>query len=218
MLSSTDARASRRLMSMRADKLAISSMPHWLRIQKIPRRSFRNWQTWTRSATLFFSWGERGKWNFKQHNKVTGRPTICPQFFVLMDIVDKKKEQIKALIEKMKQEGKPIDWATAVLCWWSVRPAVNGRTVPCSTLISLSFRKCTSSVEHSCTDQVHLLQERQTRNDLLLLPRMIAKRTCSASEASPSVWSFAFIIPFHISSGLVIAASQVECSNKYVLL
>ena len=37
-------------------------------------------------------------------------------FFVLMDIVDKKKEQIKALIEKMKQEGKPIDWATAVLC------------------------------------------------------------------------------------------------------
>ena len=66
---------------MRADKLAISSMPHWLRIQKIPRRSFRNWQTWTRSATLFFSWGERGKWNFKQHNKVTGRPTICPQFY-----------------------------------------------------------------------------------------------------------------------------------------
>ena len=35
---------------------------------------------------------------------------------ILMDIVDKKKEQIKALIEKMKQEGKPIDWATAVLC------------------------------------------------------------------------------------------------------
>jgi hypothetical protein len=33
-----------------------------------------------------------------------------------MDIVDKKKEQIRALIEKMKQEGKPIDWATAVLC------------------------------------------------------------------------------------------------------
>jgi hypothetical protein len=31
-------------------------------------------------------------------------------------VVDKKKEQIKALIEKMKQEGKPIDWATAVLC------------------------------------------------------------------------------------------------------
>ena len=28
----------------------------------------------------------------------------------------KKKNQIKALIEKMKQEGKPIDWATIVLC------------------------------------------------------------------------------------------------------
>ena len=27
-----------------------------------------------------------------------------------------QKEQLKALIEKMKQEGKPIDWATAVLC------------------------------------------------------------------------------------------------------
>lgn len=27
-----------------------------------------------------------------------------------MDMSDKKKEQIKALIEKMKQEGKPIDW------------------------------------------------------------------------------------------------------------
>ena len=26
------------------------------------------------------------------------------------------EQQIKALIEKMKQEGKPIDWATAVLC------------------------------------------------------------------------------------------------------
>ena len=38
------------------------------------------------------------------------------QFYVLMDIADKKKEQIKALIEKMKQEGKPIDWATVVLC------------------------------------------------------------------------------------------------------
>jgi hypothetical protein len=33
-----------------------------------------------------------------------------------MDIVDKKKEQIKALIEKMKQEGKPIDWTAIVLC------------------------------------------------------------------------------------------------------
>ncbi len=135
-----------------------------------------------------------------------------------MDIVDKKKEQIKALIEKMKQEGKPIDWATAVLCWWSVRPAVNGRTVPCSTLIPLSFRKCTPSVKRCCTDKVHLLQERQTRNNLLQLPRMIALRTCSASEASPSVWSFAFIISFHISSGLLIAATQVEYSNQNTLL
>ena len=33
-----------------------------------------------------------------------------------MEMNDKKKEQIKALIEKMKQEGKPIDWATVVLC------------------------------------------------------------------------------------------------------
>jgi hypothetical protein len=32
------------------------------------------------------------------------------------NLTDKKKEQLKALIEKMKQEGKPIDWATAVLC------------------------------------------------------------------------------------------------------
>lgn len=31
-------------------------------------------------------------------------------------VTDKKKDQIKALIEKMKQEGKPIDWATIVLC------------------------------------------------------------------------------------------------------
>ena len=144
MLSSMDARASRLLMSMRADKWAISYMPHWLRTQKIPGLSFRNWQTWTRVVTSFSSWGETVRLNFKQNNKVTGRPTICPQFYVLMDIVDKKKEQIKALIEKMKQEGKPIDWATAVLCWMSVRPAVNGRTITCFTLISLSSRKCTS--------------------------------------------------------------------------
>ena len=29
---------------------------------------------------------------------------------------DIKREQIKALMERMKQEGKPIDWATIVLC------------------------------------------------------------------------------------------------------
>lgn len=169
-----DARASRLLMSTRADKWAISYMPHWLRTQKIPGLNFRNSQTWTRVATSFSSWGETARLNFKQHNKGNGQTNHLPTFFNLMDIVDKKKEQIKALIEKKKQEGKPIDWATAVLCWISVRPAVNGRTVPCFTLISLSFRKCTSSVEHNCTDQVHLLQERQTRNDLLQLPRMIA--------------------------------------------
>lgn len=32
------------------------------------------------------------------------------------ELTDKKREQIKALLEKMKHEGKPIDWATAVLC------------------------------------------------------------------------------------------------------
>ena len=31
-------------------------------------------------------------------------------------VTDKKKDQNKALIEKMKQEEKPIDWATIVLC------------------------------------------------------------------------------------------------------
>ncbi len=36
---------------------------------------------------------------------------------MIMDsVTDKKKDQIKALIEKMKQEGKPIDWAIIVLC------------------------------------------------------------------------------------------------------
>ena len=76
-----DARASRLLMSMRADKWAISYMPHWLRTQKIPGLSFRNSQTWTKVATSFSSWGETARLSFKQHNKVTGRPTICPQFF-----------------------------------------------------------------------------------------------------------------------------------------
>ena len=31
-------------------------------------------------------------------------------------VTDKKKEQIKTLIEKMKQEGKPIDCVIVVLC------------------------------------------------------------------------------------------------------
>ena len=29
---------------------------------------------------------------------------------------DRKKELIKTLMEKAKQEGKPIDWASIVLC------------------------------------------------------------------------------------------------------
>ena len=29
---------------------------------------------------------------------------------------DRKKELIKILMEKPKQEGKPIDWASIVLC------------------------------------------------------------------------------------------------------
>ena len=29
---------------------------------------------------------------------------------------DKKKEQLDDLIEKLKQDGKPIDWAIMVLC------------------------------------------------------------------------------------------------------
>ena len=28
------------------------------------------------------------------------------------NMTDKKKEEIKALVERMKREGKPIDWAT----------------------------------------------------------------------------------------------------------
>lgn len=33
-----------------------------------------------------------------------------------MKRVNEKKEQIKTLMEKAKQEGKTIDWATIVLC------------------------------------------------------------------------------------------------------
>ena len=44
-LQKMDARASRLLMSTRADKWAISFMPHWLRTQKIPGLNFRNSQT-----------------------------------------------------------------------------------------------------------------------------------------------------------------------------
>ena len=59
-------------------------------------------------------------WEVRQQEflKATGRLATCPQFFITMDsVTDKKKEQIKTLIEKMKQEGKPIDWVIVVLCW-----------------------------------------------------------------------------------------------------
>ena len=53
---------------------------------------------------------------FSNKVKGNGQPNQLPTILFIMDMSDKKKEQIKALIEKMKQEGKPIDWATAVLC------------------------------------------------------------------------------------------------------
>lgn len=49
-------------------------------------------------------------------SKGNGQTNHLPTILSIMDMTDKKKEQIKALIEKMKQEGKPIDWATVVLC------------------------------------------------------------------------------------------------------
>ena len=46
-----------------------------------------------------------------------GQTNHLPTIFSFMENPsDIKREQIKALIEKMKQEGKPIDWATVVLC------------------------------------------------------------------------------------------------------
>ena len=49
--------------------------------------------------------------------KGNGHTNHLPTIFITMDsVTDKKKDQIKVLIEKMKQEGKPIDWATKVLC------------------------------------------------------------------------------------------------------
>ena len=41
------------------------------------------------------------------------RRTVFP---IMEQPKDIKREQIKEQIEKMKQEGKPIDWATIVLC------------------------------------------------------------------------------------------------------
>ena len=50
--------------------------------------------------------------------KGNGQTNHLPTIFLFMEQPkDIKREQIKALIEKMKQEGKPIDWATIVLCW-----------------------------------------------------------------------------------------------------
>ena len=52
-----------------------------------------------------------------RNSKGNGQTNHLPTIFITMDsVTDKKKDQIKALIEKMKQEGKPIDWATTVLC------------------------------------------------------------------------------------------------------
>ena len=42
--------------------------------------------------------------------KGNGQTNHLPTIFITMDsVTDKKKDQIKVLIEKMKQEGKPID-------------------------------------------------------------------------------------------------------------
>ena len=49
--------------------------------------------------------------------KGNGQTNHLPTIFLFMEQPkDIKREQIKALMEKMKQEGKPIDWATIVLC------------------------------------------------------------------------------------------------------
>ena len=49
--------------------------------------------------------------------KGNGQTNHLPTFFLFMEQPkDIKREQIKALMEKMKQDGKPIDWATIVLC------------------------------------------------------------------------------------------------------
>ena len=53
-----------------------------------------------------------------------GQSNQLPTIISIMDKkTEKKKEQLMALVEKMKQDGKPIDWATAVLCWEPARPA-----------------------------------------------------------------------------------------------
>lgn len=69
-----------------------------------------------KSCNLILQLRRNGKVKFQTTLQGNGQTNHLPTIFILMDLVDKKKEQIKALIEKMKQEGKPIDWATAVLC------------------------------------------------------------------------------------------------------
>ena len=54
---------------------------------------------------------------FSDKVKGNGQSNQLPTILLFMEKPrDIKREQIKALIEKMKQEGKPIDWAVAVLC------------------------------------------------------------------------------------------------------
>jgi len=49
--------------------------------------------------------------------KGNGQTNHLPTILLFMEQPkDIKREQIKALTEKMKHEGKPIDWATIVLC------------------------------------------------------------------------------------------------------
>ena len=138
-----DARASRLLMSTRADKWAISYMPHWLRIQKIPGLSFRNSQTWTRVVTSFSSWGETARLNFKQHNKVTGRPTICPQFYS-HGYSRQKEGADKGSDWKDEARGK-AHWLGNSRFMLIVSPSCCKRQDGYLLyLIPLSFRKCTS--------------------------------------------------------------------------
>ena len=139
-----DARASRLLMSTREGKWAISYMPHWLRILKIPGLSFRNLQTWTKVATSFSSWGETARLSFKQHNKVTGRPTICPQFFCSHGYSRQKEGADKGSDWKDEARGK-AHWLGNSRFMLIVSPSCCKRQDGYLLyLIPLSFRKCTS--------------------------------------------------------------------------
>ena len=133
-----------------------------------------------------------------------GQSNQLPTIISIMDKkTEKKKEQLMALVEKMKQDGKPIDWATAVLCWIPTRLAVNGRTHSYSVTRHCPQRKYASSVERSCTDKAHLLREGQTRNDWLHLPRMITSehsmhlKQVHPSESLPLTMPFFLVPRFH---------------------